>query len=224
MNFSLVTIKIILGLVTLFAVTKILGKTQISQITPFDFISSLVIGEIFVHSVFENEVTPLQMIYPIVLWGLLIFIFELIAEKFLKLRGFLEGNPAIIVRDGKIDRNQMKRNKINLGQLLQLLRQNNVFSINEVKFAILEMNGTLSVLKNSPVAAPSRKDFNLPDRPVYLPVTIISDGNVIMDNLKDAGFDLTWLNEQLKIQGINSIMDVFYAEWRVDQGLSVSLK
>lgn len=224
MNFPIVTIKILLGLVTLFTITKILGKTQISQITPFDFISSLVIGEIFVHSVFENEVTPLQMIYPIVLWGALIFAFELIAEKFLTIRGFLEGNPSIIIRDGKIDRNQMKRNKINLGQLLQLLRQNNVFTINEVKFAILEMNGTLSVAKNSPAAAPSRKDLNLPDQPVYLPVTIISDGKVLMDNLKDAGLDLAWLDEQLKSQGVKSINEVFYAEWRVDQGLAISRK
>ena len=104
MNTPIVTIKILLGLVTLFTITKILGKTQISQITPFDFISAIVIGEIFVHSVFENEVTPLQMVYPIVLWGALIFTLELLGEKFLKLRGFFEGNPAIIVRDGKIDR------------------------------------------------------------------------------------------------------------------------
>jgi len=170
------TLKILTGLVLLFTVTKILGKTQISQITPFDFISSIVMGELFVHSVFEEKAGLLLLIYPIVLWGALIYAIELLAEKFLALRGFFEGNPSIIIRDGQIDRQQLKRNKLNLNQVLNLLRQKDVFSMSEVKYAILELNGSLSVLKNSPDDNPTRKDLNLPEVPVFLPVTLISDG------------------------------------------------
>lgn len=222
MNIASITIKILTGLAVLFGVTKILGKTQISQITPFDFISSIVMGELFVHGVFEEKANLGLLIYPIVLWGLLIFAIELLAEKFIKLRVFFEGSPAIVIRDGQIDKNQLKRNKINLNQLLNLLRQKDVFSLSEVKYAILEMNGSLSVLKNAPDAAPSRKDLNLPDLPVYLPTTVISDGQVLLDNLQQSGLNLEWLECQLKIQGINEIKDVFYAEWRPDKGLVVS--
>lgn len=222
MNIPTLTIKILTGLILLFAVTKILGKTQISQITPFDFISSIVMGELFVHGVFEAKTSLIILIYPIVLWGMLIYAFELLAEKFLKIRSFLEGNPSIIIHDGQIDKNQMKQNKLNLNQLLNLLRQKNIFSISEVKYAILEMNGSLSVLKYSPDAAPSRKDLNLPDTPVYLPITLISDGRVLFDNLKQAGFDLPWLENQIKMQDVNNIKEIFYAEWRIDKGLAIS--
>lgn len=222
MNIATITIKILTGLAVLFGVTKILGKTQISQITPFDFISSIVMGELFVHGVFEENANFGLLIYPIVLWGLLIFAIELLAEKSLKLRVFFEGSPAIVIRDGQIDKDQLKRNKINLNQLLNLLRQKDVFSLSEVKYAILEMNGSLSVLKNAPDAVPSRKDLNLPDQPVYLPTTVISDGQVLLDNLQQSGLNLEWLESQLKMQGVKEIKDVFYAEWRPDKGLVVS--
>jgi uncharacterized membrane protein YcaP (DUF421 family) len=222
MNILMITVKILTGLVFLFAVTKILGKTQISQITPFDFISSIVIGEIFVHAVFDEKTGILLLIYPIVLWGGLIFIIELLAEKSLLLRGFFEGRPSIVIRDGQIDRKQLMRNRLNLNLLLNLLRQKNIFAMSEVKFAILELNGSLSVIKNSLDENPSRKDLKLPELPVYLPITLISDGKVLLDNLKESGFDMAWLGNQLKLQGISHINEVFYAEWKKDQGLYIS--
>lgn len=224
MDIFTVTLKILTGLVLLFAVTKILGKTQISQITPFDFISSIVMGELFVHGVFEEKNSLLLLIYPIVLWGAVIFIFESLAEKFLTIRSLFEGNPAIIIRDGQIDREQLKRNRLNLNQLLNLLRQKNVFSMSEVKYAILEMNGSLSVLKNSPDDNPTRKDLNLPEVPVFLPATLVSDGKVLLDNLQECGLDMPWLDNQLRLQGVQNINDVFYAEWRKDKGLHICKK
>ncbi len=224
MDIWIVSARIFIGLFLMLFITKLLGKTQISQITPFDFISSIVMGEIFVHAVYDEKTGSLMMLYPILLWGVLIYFFELLAEKFLSMRGFFEGNPSIVIREGRIDHHQLKRNKLNLNQLLNLLRQKDVFSMTEVKYAILEMNGSLSVLKNSPQASPTRKDLNLPDIPVFLAVTLISDGKVLMDNLKASGFNLSWLYEQLKTQGVKEPGDVFYAEWRQDKGLYLSLK
>lgn len=224
MSILAVTLKILTGLVLLFAITKILGKTQISQITPFDFISSIVMGEIFVHGVFDEKYSLLEMTYPIILWGVLIYLIELLAEKNLKLRCFFEGRPSVLIRDGRIDRQEMKRNKINLNQLLNLLRQSNVFSLTEVKYAILEMNGFLSVLKNAPDAAPTRKDLNLPEVPVNLPVALIVDGEILTDNLQLCGFDRNQLIEQLRQQNITNVKSVFYAEWKPDTGLYISRK
>ena len=188
MNTFDLTLRLLVGLVLLFIITKVLGKTQISQITPFDFIFSIVLGELFVHAVFAQHNGLFQLFYTLTLWGALIYLFELLAEKFLKLRGFLEGKPAIIVREGRIDRKQLQRNRLNLDQLLNLLRQNQVFALAEVKYAILEMNGSLSVLKYSGADTPSRKDLQLPETPVFLPVTLISDGKILSDDLKGMRF------------------------------------
>lgn len=222
MDVCAVTLRMFMGLVLMFLITRILGKTQISQITPFDFISSIVMGELFVHAVFEEKAGLGMLMYPLILWGALVFIFEWVAEKNLFLRGFFEGKPSIIIWEGQIDRKQLKRNKLNLDQLLNLLRQKDVFFLNEVKYGILEMNGSLSVLRYSLDASPTRKDLKLQDNPVTLSVTLISDGKVLLDNLQACGKALPWLEEQLKIQGITNCRDVFYAEWNQDQGLYIS--
>ena len=88
MDIPQITLKILTGLIFLFGVTKFLGKTQISQITPFDFISSIVMGEFFARGVFETKTGVIPLIYPLVLWGALIFAIEFLAQKFLKLRSF----------------------------------------------------------------------------------------------------------------------------------------
>ncbi|MGE5558721.1 MAG: YetF domain-containing protein [Bacillota bacterium] len=214
-------LKLTLGLAVLFAITKILGKTQISQITPFDFISSIVLGELLVHAVYERSV--IFIVYSLTLWGFLIYGLEILGQKVLKLRAFFEGNPSIVIRNGKIDRRQMKINKLNINQLLNLLRQKDIFSVTDVKYAILEPNGSLSVLRNFKDNAPTREDFKMPAGEAYLPVALISDGQILWENLKDAGLDRSWLFEQLNSQGIKRPEEVYYAEWRQDKGLSVTL-
>ncbi len=224
MEYFVLTYRIALGLLLLFLITKFLGKTQISQITPFDFISSIVLGELYVHSVYEKERGVLHLVTALVIWGVIIYLFEYLAMKSLPLRKIFEGKPAIVVRDGQIDCQQLKANKINIDQLLNLLRQNNVFSIGDVKYAILELNGSLSVLKTASAAAPTRQDLRLPEEPVYLAKVFINDGVILTENLKQCGFDTPWLNQQLQTQGITDPRTVFYAEWQPKQGLSISLK
>ncbi len=208
----------------MFAFTKLMGKTQISQLTPFDFISSIVLGELLGNALYDNKVSLLIVLYAILIWGSLIYTSEILGEKLIKWRGFFEGNPSIIIRDGIIDRNQLKKNKMNINQLLNLMRHKDVFWIGDIKYAILEPDGALNILKYSNSQNPTRQDLNLPPLEVCLPVTLISDGNIMKENLKSAGFDQPWLMEQLRKQGIDNEKEVFFAEWRQDLGLYISKK
>ncbi|QZY53932.1 DUF421 domain-containing protein [Crassaminicella profunda] len=214
-------IELFIGFIALFIIMKILGKRQLSQITPFDFISALVLGELLGNAIYDEEIGILYVLFSMFLWGVLMFVIELVSQKFMKTRAFLEGNPSIVIRKGKIDRDELKKNKLDINELLNLLRKKDVFSMREVEYAILESDGQLSVLKKSDYAAPTRKDLNLPSEPVYLPITFISDGMVLWDNIKAKGFNENWLRLQLKDQHIKKFEDVFYAEWLEEDGLLI---
>ncbi|MFZ5642024.1 MAG: YetF domain-containing protein [Bacillota bacterium] len=221
MDLLYLTTELIVGFFALFVVVKLVGKTQLSQITPFDFISALVLGELLGNAVYDSEINLSFIIYALFLWAILHIAVENVGQKFIKVRGYTLGNPAIVIRNGMIDREQLKQNKININQLQTLLRQKDTFSVREVEYAILEPNGTLSVLKKSPYQTTERKDLNIKAKGVYLPFTIISDGTVLWDNLKECGFDKDWLDSQLSGNGIKSPGEVYYAEWLEGDGMYI---
>lgn len=211
----------IFGFCALFLLTKILGKTQISQLTAFDFIAALVLGELVGNALFDEKAGIFEIGYVIFLWGSLLFIVEMITQKFKGSRFLLEGKPALIIHEGKLIYEEMRKNKIDIGEVQHLLRMKDVFAIQEVEYAILETNGDLSVLKKSSYQTPTKKDLNVAPSNVQMAMTIITDGEVIYDNLEEAGLSKNWLVEEIKRQNFNSIKEVFYAEWLDDQGLFV---
>ncbi|MGE6203079.1 DUF421 domain-containing protein [Guptibacillus hwajinpoensis] len=219
MGIGSITLELLVGFLALLVLTKALGKTQITQITPFDFISSLVLGELVGNAIYDKEVNILSIIYAVLLWGVLIYIVEWITQKFRSTRSILEGNPSIVISHGKINRRQLQKNKLDINQLQNLLRQKDVFSLREVEFAILETNGSISVLKKSDYQQPTKQDFDLKPKQGYLSVDIISDGKIDWRNLHDAGFNEEWLNKILKEHHIDHAEDLLILEWQQDTGV-----
>lgn len=157
--------------------------------------------------------------YSVFLWGILIYFVEWITQKFRGTRGFLEGSPSIVIHNGKIKRDQLKKNKLDINQLQNLLRQKDVFSIQEVEFAVLETNGSISVLKKSDYQQATKQDFDLKATRGYLSVSIISDGKVDYGNLKEAGLDEEWLYKTLREHHIDHPEEVLLLEWKQDEGI-----
>jgi len=221
MHFGQITIELFFGFIALFVITRILGKTQITQITTFDFISALVLGELVGNAVFDDQVSIAEIFYAVFIWGLLIFILEIITQKWSKTRGFLEGKPTIIIREGQIQRDSLKKCKLDINQLQHLIRSKGVFSIRELEYAVLETDGTVSILKKAEYENPTKSDLQVNQEKVHIPITIISDGKVLKENLIEAGFNYTWLEQQLKQQNIFRTEEVLYAEWLEGKGLHV---
>lgn len=223
MSFGAIAIELSIGFVILFITTKILGKTQITQITPFDFVSALILGELVGNAVFDKDVKIFHIIFAVALWTCLIYAVELITLKSRKARNILEGEPSIVIRQGKIQRDIMKKNNLDLNQLQQLLRAKGAFSVREVAYAFLETDGTISVLKKTQFDTPTRNDLHLPITPLILPITLISDGKIIEANLKSINKNEAWLKQQLLTFGVSSYKSVFFAEWDEENGLYVDL-
>ncbi|GGL41333.1 DUF421 domain-containing protein [Sporolactobacillus putidus] len=225
MHFVSIAFELVIGFAALFVMTKILGKATLSQITPFDFISAIVLGEFVGNALYDKDIKISSILFSIALWGSLIYAVEWCTQKFRGTRSFLEGSPSIVIRNGHIDREAMKKEKLDMNMLQNLLRQKDVFSVREVAYAILETDGTVSVLKKTKYATPTNADIEQQlqieqrQKPVYLPVTLISDGKVDWENLEKAGLNEEWLLKTLQSRHIDRYKDIFYCEWKKDEGV-----
>lgn len=221
MNYFNILTELVGGYAALFFTVKLLGKTQISQITPFDFISALVLGDLVGGAIFDKKAGLLKILFAIIVWGTLIYITEIVTQKSRQMRYLLEGRPAVIINKGKLVWKEMKKNRLDIDQLLQLLRTKNIFSLQEVEYAILENNGGLSILKKADCDQPTCRDLKIKGEPRNIPITFISDGQVLFKNLQKAGFNAEWLQKQLETKGIKKPDEVCYAEWQSGNALYI---
>lgn len=221
-NFYALTIELLVGFIALLILTKVLGKTQINQLTPFDFISALILGELVGNAIYDKEIGLNYVLYAVFLWGALIMTLEWITQKYKKTRGLLEGKSSIVIRKGIIDRQQLKKNKLDLDQLQQLLRNKDVFSIQEVEYAILETNGTVNVLKKSLYQSVNKNDLSKAPQTVIMPITIISDAEWIEDNLQQTPFSKSSLQDFFEQHGID-IEHLLIVEWTEGQPMYIHL-
>jgi len=216
-----ITVELVVGFFALLVLTKVIGRSSISEATPFDFVAALVLGEFVGGAIYDDNIHLGKILFVIALWGILIYSIDFLTLKFNRLRGIFESKPSLLINNGVILRSSMKKNKIDVNRLQTLLREKNIFSIREVAFAILEPNGKLSVIKNPMFENVKRMDLDLPIKTAELPLTLISDGVLIKNNLDIIHKDENWLIGELQMRGIPSIREVMLAEYDAVNGLYV---
>ncbi|MEW4217893.1 DUF421 domain-containing protein [Rossellomorea marisflavi] len=221
MEYTSIAVELIVGYFALLILTKVLGKTQITQISAFDFISALILGELVGNSLYDDKISVFQVLTAILIWGALIFVTEFFTQKSRKFRHLMEGTPDIVINKGIINYNVLKKNHLDLNQLQHLLRAKDIFSVKECEYALLESNGTLSVIKKPLYDQVQRQDLSLPLKKATLPLSLIMDGEILYDNLKIAGEDDQWLQAEINRHGFTSSEDVLFAEWTENEPLFV---
>ncbi|MED4162677.1 DUF421 domain-containing protein [Halalkalibacterium halodurans] len=215
-NFVALSVELFVGFWALLVLMKVLGKSQINQLTPFDFISALVLGELVGNAIYDKDIGILYVLYAISAWGLLIYTVEIITQKFPITRPFLEGSPKLIINDGKIMYHELKRSKLDIDQLAMLLREKEVFSIREVHYGILEPNGSISVVKKQ-----GYQTTNGQLTYKTLPIVVVADGVLNEQNLEKAGMTKEAFNDSLRKQGISNYKSVLYAEYLSEDGWEI---
>lgn len=221
LEYTSIAVELIVGYFALLILTKVLGKTQITQISAFDFISALILGELVGNSLYDDKISVFQVLTAILIWGALIFVTEFFTQKSRKFRHLMEGTPAIVINKGIINYTVLKKNHLDLNQLQHLLRAKDIFSVKECEYALLESNGTLSVIKKPLYDQVQRQDLSLPLKKATLPMSLIMDGEIVYDNLKIVGEDDRWLQTEISRQGFASPKDVLLAEWTENEPLLV---
>ncbi|WP_339317521.1 DUF421 domain-containing protein [Oceanobacillus sp. FSL W7-1304] len=216
-----ISIKVICGLLALLLVVRLLGKKELSQITPFDLVYLLVLGGLLEESIYDDLVTVWQVLYAIGLWAVLIYIIELIVRRFDRMRTVIKGEPSIIIKDGELDVKTLKKNKLESEQLRTMLRQQGIFSLQEVKYAVLEPSGQLSVLKNELSSPVTAEMLSIKPKKATLTHLLVDEGRIEKKALKNIQKDERWLRAQLAEKGYKDLSKIYYAEWSSVNGIVV---
>ena len=215
-------LRIFLGFFVLLILTRLIGKKQLGQLNVFTYITGIAIGNMAGEMILHPEVKIFNGILGMGAWTVLIFIIEFAGLKSGKIRSVLDGEPTIVVKKGLIQYKELKKMRLNIDDLTMLLRTNNVFSIKDVNYAILEPNGDLSILKCDAKQQITKKDMNVKLEKVdFIPSEIIVDGKIVYKNLKELNKTEKWLNNELKAKNVNNIKNVLYAELQSDNNLYI---
>lgn len=211
--------------IVLLILARFMGKKQVSQLTFFHYVTGITIGSIAADIAGETRTPFLNGIISMIWWAVLTVLMSYIAFKSKKARIILDDQPTIVVYEGKIVEASLKKLKLHLNDLGMMLREQSIFSIKDVHYAILETNGKLSVLKKAGQEAATKKDVNAPSQvPKYIPTEVIAEGKISNRNLTELNLTEEWLYEQLKKQGIGNVKNIFYAEVQTDGSLHVDMK
>lgn len=217
------SLRTILGFGMLLILIRLLGKKQLGQLNIFTYITGIAMGNIAGDMVVHRDIKLVDGIAGLILWAFLTYVLEVASIKSSKARVLLDGEPTILIKKGAVLQKALASQRLNMDDLTMLLRSNNVFSIQDVDYAILEPNGQLSILKKPELDAVTRKDMQFkPPKRQYMPAEIIVDGKLVLKNLKEFNLTREWLDQQLKAAGINSLEEVFFAELQADGSLYIS--
>jgi len=195
----------------LLVLAKLMGQREIGRLTLFDFIISIIIGSTAAGAL-NSSTSSLNgvMITVGALAGFQIFL-SLISLKFSRFRRVIEDEPIILVQNGKLLENAMKKTRINLDDLMSQIRLKGYFFLGQIEFAILEPDGKISVLPKSQNRAVTPQDLGLSTKYEGYPTMLIEDGNIIIENLQRNNLSEKWLYEQLQNFKISSPKDVLAA-------------
>lgn len=205
-----IVVRCIIAMTTLFFMTKLLGKKQVSELSLFDYVVGISIGNFASEMAINLEAEFFNAMLAIVVFGVLAYIISILTLKSLKLRKFFIGSPTILLEHGNLIYKNMKKSMIDVNDILSQAREMGYFDISEVEFAILEANGKISFLPKGEYKNVNIKDMNLKIEKQGLCANVIIDGNIMNDNLINIGKDEKWLLHELDVKGKN-VSDILLA-------------
>jgi uncharacterized membrane protein YcaP (DUF421 family) len=201
----------VLVFVSLLALARILGKTQVGQLTFYEYICGITIGSIGA-SVIASEPDQLWNHYlDLLLFCALTYAAARLTLVNQPLRKLIEGSPTLVIENGRILEENMRGMRLDMAELMGQLREKGVFDVADVQFAFLEATGGLSVMKKAAAKTVTLQDLNIEQGEGRLPVELIIDGEVLTENLPRAGVSAEWLKNQLATRGIGETAEVTYA-------------
>jgi uncharacterized membrane protein YcaP (DUF421 family) len=220
MQFLILCLTTLGSFAALFLSAKLIGHKQIAQLDFFDYITGITIGSIAAEMATELE-EPWKPLTAILIYGVVTLLLSMAANKFPHTRKYFYGSPVILMDQGKLCRENLKKAKLDLSEFLVLCRQQGYFDLTAIQTAIFEYNGKLTILPVSTQRPATPSDMNLAPEQELVFTELIMDGQIQEANLKSLGLDLNWLEKQLRQRNIHSAREVFLAVCDRNQKLVV---
>ncbi len=220
-DIGVTVIRAVGSIVFLFILTKIMGAKQISQLTFFDYIIGISIGSIVGILAVDRDIHYIHPLVSMTAYALTDVLISAIARKSIMARRIFTGTPTIVIYNGKIIKQSMKKLHYDLNELLSMCRIKGFYNIADIHCAILETNGDLSVLPISQRRPVQPGDLNLSPAQESIVANVIIDGKIMTKNLKGIGKNEQWLTKRLKEQGYQNTKEVLLATCDDNGALSV---
>ena len=220
----LIFVQAAVSFVILLILTRLIGKQQVSQLTYYEYINGITFGSIAANMATDSFDKFGDHLVGLLTYGVLTFLAALVALKSRKMRKLINGEPVVVIQDGKILENNLRKMKLNLDEFTMLLRLKDIFDFTQVKLAIIEPSGGLSVIKKSEYENVERRDLKLKLEGTTLAVEVVQEGKISVNNLNRLGLDEKWLRAQLKMRQIVDVAEVEYAVVTDNKRLLVDLK
>lgn len=179
-----------------------------AQLDFFDYITGITIGSIAAELATELE-APWKPLIAMIIYGIVALGLTILAHKFPKTRKYVNGTPTIVMDNGKLYRENMKKAKLELSEFMVLCRQEGYFNLNDIQTAVFEYNGRITILPKSEKRPLTPEDMNITPEKTEICTEIIMDGRIMHENLKRLGLDLTWLDKQLKKQKYDNAKEIY---------------
>lgn len=211
-EFALIIIRSIIAFILLLFLTRIMGKKQLSQLTFFDYIVGITIGSIAATMSVDQNVQISNGVVSLAIWGLLPIVIGILGMKSRTFLQLTDGRPSILIKNGEVLEESMKKNKIVIDELMMMLREKEIFKIDDVEIAILETNGQLSIMKKSDLEPITPRLLGMKVTLEQAPSLLIVDGHILNKNLSILGYSKKWLMKEIKKQGAQTLKDVFMAQ------------
>ena len=218
-----VIIRSLVAVAVLFIISRITGERQILQLTFYDYIVGITIGSIAAMAV-ETDISLWLVLTAMVIFGGFTLFFSFLTTKSIVLRRLLTGVPHVMIYNGKIIKKNLKKHFYDINDLLQMCRIKGYYDISQIQCAVMETNGTLSVLPKAEYHPVTPNDLKQPVKGEFLLYNLIIDGNVMKNNLKAYGKDEQWLKSKLKEQKVGSKSDVLLCVGDNENNISVFLQ
>lgn len=218
-----VVVRSLIGFFSLLIFARIIGKSQISQLTFFDYVLGITIGSMAASLATDLSSRAWPHWVALITWAALGYVMEKITIKWRYAAKFLEGDPVIVVMSGKIMDDALRKTNYRISELMGLLRNKGIFDVSQVDFAILEPNGQLSVLQKPENLPLTPKDMNIKASSSGISSELIYDGMIVEQNLRQFKKDKKWLQKELQKQGIKDVSEVFFASLNPAGSLYIDL-
>lgn len=211
MNYLILTGRIITIMGLALYLTLITGRRKIAELPVFDFVVFITLGAIIGADIADPSIEHLPTAYAILLLVCLHYIYSIIIIKYRNIGKLLTFEPVVIVENGELIKGNLKRLKYSLDNVLMMLREQGVFDISEVEFAVIESTGKISVLKKSQYQPVVAKTIKVNTDYKGLSIPLVVEGKIYNENLKKLNLSKSWLLSKLKEKKIDSVEHVFFA-------------
>lgn len=201
----------LLSLFILFLVTKLIGKKQVSELSLFDYVIGISIGNFTAEMTMSLDVQFINGVMALLTFGLFAYLISILTMKSIRIRRFFIGVPTVIIQNGKIIEKAMKHVMIDINDLLEQCRINGYYDLTQIEYAIMEANGKISIMPKSEYKPLTPNDMKKKVAQEDLQANVIIDGVIMQNNLENMNKSINWLEKELKVKGYKEYDDIILA-------------